>query len=116
MLILCVSVGASAEIDNLSDQQLLDYANQKYEKRKVALTKVTLGAVNGFSVVAEYLCSDLCPDHTVRVIHFEHPPEKTCTDVGGVEVAIPVPVGISVMNKMFCVPKVLASSQNDRAN
>lgn len=114
-LCICVSAGARADATNLSEQQLLEFANQKYEKEKLALTKVTLGKLNGFSAVADYICSDLCPDHTVRVIHIDHPPEKACADVGGIEEAIAVPSGIGIVNKKFCVPKALAGLQNAKS-
>lgn len=46
-LCLFASVGASADVPNLSEQQRLEFANQKYEKEKLTLTKVTLGTLNG---------------------------------------------------------------------
>lgn len=66
-------------------------------------------------MVADYICSDLCPDHTVRVIRFDVPTEKACADIGGIEKIIVVPYGIGVANKIFCVPKVLVGLQNDLA-
>lgn len=115
VLYLCASAGAIAAAPNLSEQQLLEFADRKYEKEKLSLTKVRLGRINDFTVVVDYICSDLCPNHTVRVIHFELPPDKVCAEIGGIEEAITIPYGIGTVNKIFCVPKVLAGLQNDMA-
>ena len=70
-------------------------------------TTVSLGSHNGSRLVADFFCSDLCPTYTVRVIHYDLPDRKTCHEVGGVERAVAVPVGIGSVDHQFCFPTVL---------
>lgn len=94
----------------ISDDQLLSYASAPYDKNRIEKQKDPLGLLNGTPVVADFICSDLCPAYTVRVIHFELGREKNCAAAGGVEKAIRIPVSIAAMDKVFCFPKVLADN------
>jgi hypothetical protein len=61
-------------------------------------------------VVAEFPCSDVCPQYTVRIIHYRLPPEASCASVGGVEKEVLVPIAIAVRPKTFCIPEPLVAS------
>jgi 5,10-methylene-tetrahydrofolate dehydrogenase/methenyl tetrahydrofolate cyclohydrolase len=66
--------------------------------------------LDGTPVIAEFICSDVCPDYTVRVIRYELKKDQTCSRVGGVEKALRIPVGIAATDKKFCFPKVLVNN------
>ena len=79
-----VGVGSSCVgATPLTEQALLEYASQPYDKAKRALDREVLGALNGGTVVANYICSDLCPDSTIRIVHFDVEPGEDCAAVGG---------------------------------
>ena len=94
----------------ISDDQLLSYASAPYDKNRIEKQKDLLGLLNGTPVVADFICSDLCPAYTVRVIHFELGKVKNCDAAGGVEKAIRIPVSIASTDKVFCFPKVLTDN------
>jgi hypothetical protein len=70
-------------------------------------THVVLGLYHGGTVVADYPCSDLCPERTIRVISIIPPEGKTCTDVDGVKTPVVVPLGIGLGEEKRCVPRPL---------
>jgi len=107
---LCASAYGGATPSAVSDQDILDYATRSYDKNHIAQSRVILGSHGGATVLVEYICSDLCPDYTVRVIHYELSKDQKCSDVGGVEKEVRVPVAIAAMNKTFCFPKVLTDN------
>lgn len=100
-----ILAASSSPAPTISEADVLAYASAPYDR--VEAEKITLGAINGNRVVAEFICSDVCPDYTVRVIHYELRPDQTCSSVGGLERAVRIPVAIAAMDKVFCFPKVL---------
>lgn len=109
---ICLSgVAYAAEpTQAISDDRLLSYASRSYDKNRIEKRKDLLGLLNGTLVVADFICSDLCPAYTVRVIHFEPGKEKSCAAAGGVEKVIRIPVSIAAMDKVFCFPRVLVNN------
>jgi len=91
----------------LDDAALQAYAAGSFDKAMMGQT-VELGRHHGVPVVAEFRCGDVCPQYTVRIIHYRLPERADCAAVGGVEKSVAVPVAIAVMEETFCVPKVLA--------
>lgn len=89
---------------------LLDYAAKGFDKAALAHTRAVVGTHNGVPVVAEYPCADVCPQYTVRIIHYQLPPGRTCDSVGGVEQSVDVPVAIAAVPKTFCFPKALVDN------
>jgi hypothetical protein len=110
-LVFCSS-GAPAQsstTDTISDAALLDYASQGYDKRAQMFKRVVLGTNHGLQVIANFPCSDLCPDDTVRVIHYDVP-LSACSNGGGVVKELVVPMGIAMGPERFCFPKVLVDN------
>lgn len=109
---LCISgVAHTAEtIRLISDDQLLSYASASYNKNNIEKQHDLLGHLNGTLVVVDFICSDLCPFYTVRVIHYELEKEQSCASAGGVEKALRIPVSIATMDKIFCFPKILTDN------
>jgi hypothetical protein len=97
----------ASESGSLDDAALQAYAAASFDKAMMGQT-VELGRHHGVPVVAEFRCGDVCPQYTVRIIHYRLPAGADCAAAGGVEKSVAVPVAIAVMQETFCVPKVLA--------
>jgi hypothetical protein len=89
---------------------LKDYAGKPWDKASLMNTTVELGRYRDVPVVAEHPCSDVCPQYTVRIIHYRLPANVSCASVGGVEKEVLVPIAITVRSRTFCIPKPLVES------
>ncbi len=96
----------------MSGASLLEYASKPYDKGAHGAEHQVLGAMGSVKVVVDFVCSDLCPAYTVRVIHFDVKPGGNCTEVGGVTKTILVPVSIAAMQRPYCFPKILTDNWN----
>lgn len=85
-------------------------AAQPWDKASLMGTTVVLGSYRGVSVVADHPCSDVCPQYTVRIIHYQLSADASCASVGGVEKQVLVPIAITVLPKTFCIPEPLVAS------
>ncbi|MHB1057329.1 MAG: hypothetical protein ACYC0F_05560 [Rhodanobacter sp.] len=103
----CASAGTSAQMDAAALQA---WAAQPWDKAALMHTTVEVGRYHGVPVVAEHPCSDVCPQYTVRIIHYQLPADASCASVGGVEEQVLVPIAITVRSKTFCVPDALVAS------
>jgi hypothetical protein len=103
----CANAGTPAQMDAAALQA---WASQPWNKAALMHTTVEVGRYRGATVVAEHPCSDVCPQYTVRIVHYQLPPEASCATVGGVEKKVLVPIAIAVRPKTFCVPDVLVES------
>ncbi len=114
LLAALASTGACAiqadEPANLDDAALQAYASRPWDKAQLMGTTVPLGRHNGAPVVADFRCGDVCPQYTVRIIHYDLPEGTSCQSVDGVERSVAVPMAIAVMQKSFCFPRVLVES------
>jgi hypothetical protein len=104
---LAAAASGCAGTRTLTDESVLEYASAPYTKGGPAPQEV-LGLLNDVPVVVDFVCSDLCPISTVRIIHFDVEPGERCAAVGGQVMSMTVPVAITVMQKDFCFPAVLA--------
>lgn len=114
MAMLFVALGAgcathASEPGVLDDAALQAYAARPFDKRAMMGQTMELGRNHGLPVVAEFRCSDVCPQYTVRIIHYRLPEGADCAAAGGVEKEIGVPVAIAVLPRKFCVPKSLVA-------
>ena len=92
----------------LTDAEIYSLNTVSYDKRTMMFKHVVLGRHNGAKVVADYPCSDLCPDYTVRIIHYAVPVAFCDAVEGAVVVKEPVPFGVGAIVMSFCKPAVLA--------
>lgn len=106
VFVLLLSVWACTK--NLSDADLLSYAARPFDKRAMEGKRIVVGKHRGASVVADYPCADLCPNNTVRVIHYDVAGDTDCARVGGRPRTIWVPEGVGNVPRIFCLPTVLA--------
>lgn len=107
VLLMVTGCASAAALD---DAALRAYAARPYDKAAMMHTTVDLGRHHGVSVVAEFPCSDVCPQYTVRIIHYQLPDGVACESVGGVEREVLMPVAITVRPRSFCFPKVLVDA------
>lgn len=107
-LTACASQAATSGV--LDDAALRAYAAKDFDKAALMHTTVELGRHHGQPVVAEFPCSDVCPQYTIRIIHYQLAAGASCDSVGGVRKEVLVPVAITVRPKTFCVPQALAES------
>jgi len=90
----------------LNDSDIMEYASSKFNKEKMMHKRIKLGIHNTNALVAEYPCSDLCPNYTIRVIRYDL--ELTsCNNSGGLIQKTLVPISIGVASVLICIPEVL---------
>lgn len=106
---LVPAISSCAPTRAITERAVLEYATTPYE-RSFPMGREVLGALNDVAVVADFICSDLCPAYTVRIVHFDVEPGARCTAIGGVERSVMVPIAITVTQKAFCFPSVLAQN------
>ncbi|HLY78495.1 MAG TPA: hypothetical protein VKQ70_03920 [Caulobacteraceae bacterium] len=99
---------AAAEPRQLSDAELIAYDAQPFDHAAMMGKRVVVGLFHGARVVAEFPCSDVCPDYTTRIVHLDVAPGAACAAAGGVTEARRVPCSIAMVERDFCVPRPLA--------
>ncbi len=97
----------AAEPRKLSDADLVAYEASPYDHAAMMGRKVVVGLYQGAPVVAEFPCSDICPQYTTRIVHLDIPPGPACAAAGGVTQSRRVPFSIAVIDKDFCIPRPL---------
>lgn len=112
---LFIAMGASrvshaAEPVALDASSLQAWAAKPWNKGELMNTTVEVGHYRNVPVVAEFPCSDVCPQYTVRIIHYRLPADVSCASVDGIEKDVLVPIAIMVRSKTFCIPKPLVDS------
>lgn len=105
----CTSATPTDQDKTLTDDEILEYSTTEYDKAEMMQQTVVLGKHNGALVIAEFLCSDLCPDYTTRVIRYDINIDE-CSTVGGVVHTVYVPKGIALVAEDYCVPKILVEN------
>lgn len=107
---LCMVAAAPAAAPRrLDDAALRAYAGRPWSKAALMNRTVELGRLRGVPVVAEFPCADVCPQYTVRIIHYRLPADTSCSAVGGVERTVLVPVAITVLSRTMCIPAALVA-------
>lgn len=108
LLLMTACTSRASEPGVLDDAALRAYAGRDFDKAAMMHATVELGRHHGQKVVAEFPCSDVCPQYTKRIIHYQLDEGVSCASVGGVEKDVLVPVAITVRSKRFCVPRAVA--------
>jgi hypothetical protein len=102
---------AATPVRQLTDADLTAYAAKPFDKGAMMFKHVALGLHHGALVVADFPCGDICPNYTVRIIHYDMAPGPACARLGGVTETRSVPVSIAVTSQSFCVPAVLGGKR-----
>ena len=110
LLLTGTACAAAAPLHRLSDRDFAHYAASKFDQRAMMGRRLVLGSHGGTRVVADFVCGDVCPAYTKRIIHYDVPPER-CGAVHGKVVSQLVPRGPAVIGQPLCEPPVLAGRQ-----
>ena len=109
--LLLAALAGAAQPGPISDARIAAIAASRFDRRAMMFHHELLGLNRGLRVLADYPCSDVCPDATVRIIHYDRPPGPGCEAAGGVTASRMVPISISVQRVDYCVPAVLERGQ-----
>ena len=91
----------------VEDAVLIDFVRRSFDPMSDETRwPRTLGTHRGVPLIVSYTCSDLCPDYTKRIVHYNSPPGEKCTRVGGISRDIVVPSGIGTGLRRYCIPAV----------
>lgn len=104
--ILAVITPAFAAADPVTDADLVARAAAVLAVKDAPVDRM-LGSHKGVPVIVDVRCGDICPQYTVRIIHYIVPPGPDCTRLGGDTANVPVPVSIAMRPQPFCIPHVL---------
>ncbi len=107
---LAIAAACAASPTEMDAAALKTYAGKPWDKAALMHSTVELGSFHGVPVMAEFPCADVCPQYTVRIIHYRLPANASCTDAGGVEKEVLVPIAIAVRMETFCIPEPLVAS------
>jgi hypothetical protein len=103
---------AAAEPRELTDVELIAYDARPFDHAAMMGKRVTIGLYDGARVVADFPCSDVCPNYTTRIVHLDVAPGAACAAAGGVTEARRVPFSIAMVERDFCVPRPLAGARH----
>jgi hypothetical protein len=110
VIFACESASGSAKTAAaLTNRQLQIIAQQPFDKRAMMGKRVELGRHHGTPVIAEFPCSDVCPQATRRIIRYEIDLTR-CDRIDGRLLTTLVPRGIGVQRRLFCVPSAIADN------
>ncbi len=65
-----------------------------------------LGTQHGVPVVVSYVCSDLCPQYTRRIVRYNVAAGLACDRIGGISRDLIVPKGIGAGPRRYCIPAI----------
>ena len=109
-VLLLTTAAAYAGADPVSDAELVARANAVMSVKDAPADRM-LGSHKGVPVIIDVRCGDVCPQYTVRIIHYVIGPGPDCTKLGGDTANVMVPVSITSRPQAFCVPHVLYGKQ-----
>jgi hypothetical protein len=99
----------------VADADLLAYSRSPFDKAEMMHKTVVLGTHLGNKLIAEFPCSDVCPDYTARVIRYDLAAGEVCVAKGGALREVYVPYGIAMVKREYCIPPILAAKPSGRA-
>jgi hypothetical protein len=99
--------GIRDDLAAVDDAALIDFVRRPFDPMSDETRwPRTLGTHRGVRVIVSYTCSDVCPDYTKRVVHYDRPPGEACARIGGLSKDIVVPRGIGTGLRRYCIPAV----------
>src|SRR3954467_14071644 len=69
--LIFAALAAAALPRPISDARIAAIEASPFDRRAMMFRHELLGLNRGMRVVADYPCSDVCPDATVRIIHYD---------------------------------------------
>ena len=110
LVMATVAVAAHGAADPVTDADLVARANAVMSVKDAPADRM-LGVHKGSPVIVDVRCGDVCPQYTVRIIHYVADSGPDCTRLGGDTASILVPVSITSRPQPFCIPHVLYGKQ-----
>ena len=98
----------------VSDAELVAYAQRPFEKAEMMQRTIVLGSHRGTKLIAEFPCSDLCPQNTARIIRYELKAGEVCATLYRVQEEVFVPEGVGLAKRLLCVPAILAPKRHGK--
>lgn len=96
----------------LDDAKMIEFIRRPFDPMSdEARWPRTLGTHDGVPVIVSYTCSDVCPDYTKRIVHYDLAPGEACARAGGISKNIVVPSGIGTALQRYCIPSPTAPYQ-----
>lgn len=99
---------SAAPTDELSDADLVSRATAVFASKEAPAQRF-LGVHHRLPVVVDIRCGDICPQYTVRIIHYMAEAGRACAAMGADTATVVVPKGIGTGQENFCIPHVLYS-------
>ncbi|WP_235562855.1 hypothetical protein [Brevundimonas sp. Root1423] len=98
-------LGVRQALNPLNDAKLIDFVRRPFDPMSdEARWPRALGTHHGVPVIVSYTCSDVCPNYTKRIVHYDLAPGEECERAGGISKDIVVPSGIGTGLRRFCIP------------
>jgi hypothetical protein len=106
LALLLFATAAGAASDPLTDADLVARAGAVMSVKEAPADRI-LGVHKGVPVIVDVRCGDVCPQYTIRIIHYVIEPGPACTKLGADTASIGVPMGLTTRPQAFCIPHVL---------
>lgn len=106
-LISCHSNGTTEPTSSVRDEDIVKIDKSTFDKSAMAGKKIGTGMQHGVAIVADYRCGDVCPDNTIRIIHYDVEPGPKCSAVNGLVES----VNTGLIEEEFCVPRTVANPE-----
>jgi hypothetical protein len=94
----------------LTDADVTALLTKEFDLYKVSGTQVVIGQHEGYSVIADFPCSDVCPMNTIKIIRYNVEAFQCSITEGKVEELL-TPTSISMGTKQYCVPEIIFGKQ-----
>jgi hypothetical protein len=95
----------------LTDADVASIANRFDDAKNNNHGRLRLGTHNGVMVLDDHIRSDICPDNTISIIHYDAEPGASCEKIGGITKEAVVPAGIGIGTQSFCIHAPLVAAQ-----
>lgn len=106
-LMSCHPNGTTASTSPLRDEDIVKIDKYTFNKSAMEGKKIGIGMQHGVRIVADYRCGDVCPDNTIRIIHYDVEPGPKCSAVNGLVEG----VDTGFIEEKFCVPRAVANPE-----
>lgn len=106
-LMSCHTRQTTESTSSMRDEDIVRIDKSTFDKTAMAGRKIGIGRQHGVEIVADYQCGDVCPDNTIRIIHYDVEPGPKCSAVNGLVES----VNTGWIEEEFCVPRAVANAE-----
>lgn len=105
--IACSLLPLTLAAQPISYEKLAAYAASPLDRMVLDERSYVIGTIDGVDIRVDFVCSDLCPNYAQRIIRFDLPEGTSCSQVGGEERMLDVPMGIGRGERQYCFPQAI---------